>query len=53
MALTVPNLDRVQKVDPKLGEAVQRIQRYANLNITPAVGNRVPAPPINATSIKT
>jgi hypothetical protein len=53
MALTVPNLDRTQKADPKLGEAIQRIQKYVNLNTSQAPGNRVPKPPIDSTSVKT
>lgn len=48
MALTIPNLDRVQKADPKLGEALQKIQKYTNTNVTPAPGNRVPPPPVNS-----
>jgi hypothetical protein len=52
MALTLPNLDRVQKSDPKLGEALQKIQNYANLNIKPAAGNRIAKPPIDATAVK-
>ncbi len=53
MAFTIPNLDRTQKADPKLGEALQRIQKYVNLNTTPTPGNRVPKPPIDPTSVKT
>jgi len=49
MALTIPNLDRTQKTDPKLGEALKKIEQYTNNNVTPAPGNRVSPPPINAT----
>ena len=52
MAFTIPNLDKLQKQDPKLGEALQKIQNVTNLNVAPAAGNRVPKPPIDATSIK-
>jgi len=52
MAVTIPNLDRIQKIDPKLGEAVQKIQNYVNLNVTPAPGNRTPLPPIDPTHIR-
>lgn len=48
MALTVPNLDRIQKLDPNLGEALQKIQKYTNANVTQVTGNRVPPPPVNA-----
>jgi hypothetical protein len=53
MALTIPNLDRIQKVDPKLGEALKQVQSYANLNIKPAAGNRTPKPFLDPTSVKT
>lgn len=53
MALTIPNLDRVQKADPKLGEALQKVQKYINQNTTPATGNRKPKPPIDPTTIRT
>lgn len=53
MALTVPNLDRIQKVDPKLGEAVQSIRRYVNQVTKPTTGNLRPIPPVNATAVKT
>ena len=52
MALTIPNLDKLQKQDPKLGEALQKLQNYSNLNITPAPGNRTPRPPIDPTQIR-
>lgn len=52
MAVTLPNLDKVQKADPKLGEALQRIQKYVNLNTTPAGGNRTPRPPIDPTRVR-
>lgn len=52
MAVTLPNLDRIQKADPKLGEALKRVQTYVNLNTTQAPGNRVPEPPIKPTTLK-
>jgi len=47
VSLIVPNQDRISKENPKLGEALKKIQDYTNLNISPAVGNRVPPPPTN------
>lgn len=44
MSLTIPNLDDVSKKDPKLGEALRKVQDFTNLNITPAAGNKVPPP---------
>jgi hypothetical protein len=52
MAITIPNLDRIQKLDPKAGEALQKVQNYLKLNVSPAAGNRTPAPPVDATSVK-
>lgn len=51
MALIVPNLDRLTKESPKMGEALKRIQTYVNLNTTVAPGNRLSPPPIIATRI--
>jgi hypothetical protein len=48
LALNLPNLDRVVKVEPKLGELLKRIQDYTNQNVATAPGNKVPKPPINA-----
>lgn len=53
MAVTIPNLDRIAKWNPKFGEAFQKLQNYVNQNVTPTQGNRVPAPPISATNIRT
>lgn len=44
MSLTVPNLDRIAKESPKLGEAIQKVQQYANQNVTPVSGNRLSPP---------
>jgi hypothetical protein len=44
MAITIPNLDRIQKQAPPLGEALQKIQVYVNNNVSPATGNKVTAP---------
>lgn len=44
MAFTTPNLDQIQKQDPKFGEALQKIQKVINQNTTQASGNRL-APP--------
>jgi hypothetical protein len=34
MPLNIPNLDRQQKQNPALGEALQKVQTYANLTIS-------------------
>ena len=44
MALNIPNLDKEQKTDPKLGEGLQKIQTYVNANTTVAAGNKIPPP---------
>jgi len=44
MALKIPNVDGITKIDPKLGEALKKTQDYINKNVTPAAGNKV-APP--------
>lgn len=44
MALNIPNLDRISKENPKLGEALLRVQNFTNTNLTPAAGNNVPPP---------
>lgn len=44
VALTIPNLDRIIKVDPKLGEALTKIQVYENQNVPVVPGNRQKAP---------
>jgi hypothetical protein len=45
MAITIPNLDRIQKDWPKLGEAISKLRDYINTNVTPVPGNRKPPPP--------
>ncbi len=52
MAVTIPNLDKIQKQDPKMGEALKKVQTYLNENVTPAPGNRTPVPPFNPTQIR-
>lgn len=52
MALTIPNLDKIQKADPKLGEALKRVQNYVDLNVTPAGGNRKAPPPFTPGNIR-
>ena len=52
MAVTIPNLDKIQKVDPKLGEAISSIRQYVNLNTTQAPGNRTPPPPFTPANIR-
>jgi hypothetical protein len=47
MALSVPNLDRLEKENPKLAETIRKIQNYINANVTPVAGNRVNPPPTN------
>lgn len=44
MALTIPNLDRISKENPRLGEAVKKVQDYVNQNVAVIPGNRI-APP--------
>lgn len=44
MSLLIPNLDRLAKMEPKLGEALKKIQDYSNQNIAPQAGNRLNAP---------
>lgn len=44
MALTIPNLDRIQKENPKLGEALQKEQTFINNNVAVVPGNRQAAP---------
>jgi hypothetical protein len=44
MALTIPNLDQINKKDPKTAEALTKVQSYVNLNVNPVAGNRVVPP---------
>lgn len=44
MAIVIPNVDRIQKENAPLGEALQAEQSYINKNVTQAAGNKV-APP--------
>lgn len=44
MALTIPNLDQINKKDPKTAEALTKVQNYVNLNVNPVPGNKVPPP---------
>lgn len=46
--VNVPNLDRITRESPHLGEAIKKLQDYVTQNVTPVTGNRVAAPPINA-----
>ena len=51
--LNIPNLDRITKANPHLGEALQKMQAYVNANTTPAAGNNQPAPTfINPTQVQ-
>jgi hypothetical protein len=50
MALIIPNVAHVSKLDPKLGEALLKIQQYANQNIAAVPGNRQGKPPVDATA---
>ena len=45
MALTIPNLDKIQKLDPKLGEGLKKVQDYTNQNVTSVAGNKATPPP--------
>jgi hypothetical protein len=50
MALIIPSLDKISKLDPKLGEALKKVQDYTNQNVTVAGGNRqVPPNFVNPT----
>ena len=42
--LNIPNLEQVSKKDPKLGEALKKVQTYINANVTPTPGNKQTAP---------
>lgn len=44
MTVTIPNISDIAKRDPKLGEALTKIQAYVRTNVTPVAGNKV-APP--------
>lgn len=44
MALIIPNKQDIIKRDPKLGDALTKIESYVNLNVAPAVGNKVTPP---------
>jgi hypothetical protein len=44
MAVNLPNLDREQKQNPPLGEALQKMQTYINSNVAVVPGNKVPPP---------
>jgi len=44
MALTIPNLPKIQKEHPEIGEALKTIQTNITQNVTPVQGNRL-APP--------
>jgi len=48
LAVILPNLDRIAKADPKLGEALKKAQDYLNSNVSLAPGNRV-LPPVFVT----
>jgi hypothetical protein len=52
MALSIPNLDKIQKADPKLGEALQKIKNYVTLNTTVTAGNKIPVPPTNPSQVR-
>jgi hypothetical protein len=47
MSLNIPNIDRISKDDPKLGEALAKVQTYTNANVSQTAGNRVAPPPTN------
>jgi hypothetical protein len=49
LALNVPNQDRIAKANPKLGEALRKLEIYSNQNVPTVPGNRTPRPPIDAT----
>ncbi len=53
MALVVNNLDHIIKADPRLGEALLRVQTFTNENVKPATGNRPAPPPTTLTNFRT
>lgn len=44
MAITIPNLPKIQKEHPEIGEAMKTIQTTINQSVVPVPGNRL-APP--------
>lgn len=44
MALRLPNLTEISKKDPKIAEALEKVQTYVTANTTPAAGHRKTAP---------
>jgi hypothetical protein len=51
MALQIPNLDRISKDNPRLAEALLKIQQYTNSNVSPVAGNKLMPPPISSIRI--
>lgn len=52
MALQIPNQDRLTKENPKLGEALRKVEIYVNQNVPPIAGNRTPKPPVDPTFVR-
>ena len=44
MSLVIPNVDRIAKADPRLAEALLKVQQFTNQNVAPTVGNKVSPP---------
>jgi hypothetical protein len=49
VSLIIPSVAKISKENPKLGEALLKIQQYANQNIAAVPGNRLGKPPVDAT----
>ena len=49
MPLGIPNLDRISKDEPKVGEALKKVQDYTNTVAPVASGNAVQSPPSTST----
>lgn len=44
MALNIPNLPAITKENPRLGEALKKVQTYDTQNTVQVPGNAVPVP---------
>jgi hypothetical protein len=44
VALIIPNIDRISKDNPRLGEALLKVQQYTNQNVPAVAGNAVSPP---------
>lgn len=44
MSLTLPNIDRIAKDNPRLAETLLKVQQFTNQNVAITPGNKVAAP---------